>query len=243
MGCGNTPCSNCTCNTCQGGCNACQAPCNTRQDHCTLNKQSAAQNGMSFTWANCDAQNQLIHECWTAAEWIRLQNLIRQFFNLGANVPGYSFPVQGGTGPGGQTGNTAAGGAPTFTTPVSMGTPLPAGQTNPANSLVTANIYNEIVNQIARLGTGSGASTVSGNQNGDGDVIMSHHATDLEALFLSWRLPNTVCDRCISGCDASCNACDVICNICQGCVTCITCDSCQTCEYGPSCYYGPDCYD
>lgn len=204
--------------TCAASCNSCQNVCNSCQAYCQIGRQSITSHGDVPAFPNfCVAQNEIIIKNWTAANWNKIIDNLREAWTVGRLRPHGSPP----------NAQKVGSDAPTTGTSTS----------HVANSLVTAARYNEIVALINGLGGGS-INIVAVN-----DVIKAAHAQAQRNGYNSSTFNSSVCDICnvsgaqITTCPCSCN-CECDCSCACGCSCPCLCDCSCGCSCNCGCYCG-----
>ncbi|MBE6148312.1 MAG: hypothetical protein E7167_02190 [Firmicutes bacterium] len=158
-------------------CGNCNVQCNTSQSFCSIGIQNISSHGNvgSFSGFGATSDN-LIFEKWTASKWNELQQLYEIANGLGIKQnQGASF---------------------SFTRAAAD----PCNNTHPANSLITAEKYNEFSTAAEKFG--SYIPTVTGGPSGT--VITAGHSTNLENGFSNAKFNTSVCDICNAGTEHNC---------------------------------------
>lgn len=193
------PCGT-VCNSCQNVCNSCQA-------YCQIGRQSTTSHGDVPPFPDfCVQQNEIIIKNWTAANWNKIIDNLREAWTVGKKRPHGSFPAV----------QKVASDAPTTGT----------STTHVNNSLVKADRYNELVTII----NGLGGTQI--NRVAVGDVIKAAHAQALKNGYNGSTFNPSVCDICnvtgaqITACPCACNcACPCSCSCGCGCPCSCSCPS------------------
>jgi len=198
---------------CGAVCNSCQNVCNSCQAYCQIGLEGIIQHGDVPPFPNmCVAQNEIIIKQWTAANWNQIIANLKQAWENGRLKPHGPFP-------GAQ--NVASDAATTGASTVHV-----------ANSLITAQRYNELVTIINGLGG------LSINAVAVDDVIKAAHAQALQNGYNQSTFNGSVCDICnvsgaqITSCPCSCN-CSCACSCSCGCSCPCSCSCSCGCSCGP----------
>lgn len=178
---------------CASICNSCQNVCNSPQNYCAIGRQKITSHADTKPFPTfCMVTNEIIIKNWTAVNWNTIIANLQTAYGLGRLKN--------------------QGNAPKMTDVVGSPPPQSISQ-HPANSLVTAEKYNEIVAALKGF-VGTSLSTVNVE-----DVIKGTHAKAQETNYNGANFSTSVCDICNSSpqftscpcsCDCSC-ACDCSC--------------------------------
>lgn len=171
-------------------CPDCNGVCDTAQNLCKIESQAATHYGGSFNWP-ASPTGETIAKVWTAAAWNKLKAQLQTVYNRGSECSS-----------GGQV-----WGANTMPT-VSK------------DQIITADIYNDMVNALNKLG--GGLSTVTGG-GVNGTIIRDYHASNMQSTYNGGQISTLACDECNVGCDVECDG-------------CIGCVSCENVEHYSTCY-------
>lgn len=193
----NVNCKNSSSNC--SGCQTCNTKCTDKQNYCDYGYQKIFRHPDVGPYTDiCMAKDEFIFREWTSEWWTDYQSDL-----LTADKMGMTHKMSNN---------------PSLT----QTTPDPTNVPHPANSLVTADKYNELVDALALFHTSipkvKGAAQV-GCENAD--VIRASHALALKTGYNSATFDNTVCDRCntsgnqVGGscrCGSACGACYCTCS-------------------------------
>lgn len=190
---------------CSAVCNSCQNPCNTVQSYCRLGIQSITAHADTHAYPTyCEAKDEFIFRNWRATDvWNVIIDNLKTAYALGRLE-------HHGTAP---TMTYAAGD--------------PQNVTHVANSLVTAEKYNQIAAAINGF-VGTGLATVQVN-----DVIRATHASNQHKEYDAAKFNTSVCDICnvssqFTDCPCACD-CDCACSCPCGCDCACNCNCSCTC--------------
>lgn len=161
-------------------CGTCNVDCNTSQTFCGLGVQVISNHADVGTFGGFGATTDaLIFEKWTASKWNELQQLYEKANSLGIT--------------------SSQGGGFSFTRAVSDR----CNNTHPANSLITADKYNQFSTAAAAFS--STIPTVTGvTKDNPGTPIRLEHSTALETGFANAKFKTSVCDICNVGTQHNC---------------------------------------
>lgn len=189
-------CSGSSNSTACGACVACNTVCVDQQAYCLISRENINTHGDVGTYTNiCMAQNEIIIKQWTAAWWNDLQDDL-----LTANT----------------VGKTQSQGASLTMTPA-VASPPPQNAAHPANSLITAEKYNQIIR-------GLNAFNQTINEATQNDPIKAARALAFQTGFNAARFNSGVCDVCNASAQSHFNC---------------SCNCTCSCECSCPCAYGP----
>lgn len=197
---------------CDAVCNSCQNACDTVQNYCgtAINKQTIIQHADTHNYPSyCEAKDEFIFKNWTAERWNTIISNLQTAFILG------------------WTQNH--GSAPAMTDAVAD----PENSPHPANSLVTAKMYNEIAEAINKFMNTSLAKVKGVADDGIGDVIRGSHAVLQHQNYDKAKFNTTVCDICntaaqFTSCPCACD-CTCACSCSCGCSCPCNCNCSCSC--------------
>lgn len=218
-------CSSCyasqSCTTCSDANSpqACSAYCNTGcntvcvaiQNFCSIGIESVYDHSdVGNQTFPCLAENEIIIKQWTAIWWNSYLDRLDSIYNI----------------PGNNSGEGAKQPNPGINRVRAVASPPPQTAAHPANSLITADKYNQIAGTLRNVN----AAVDDVAQN---DVIKHEIAEALQSGWENATWNSEVCDICNAAANQNANNCNCSCNC-----TC-PCSCPCLCPCSCPCYYGP----